>query len=107
MSSVDCGKHEEKQAVSRRDFLRVGSLSVVGLSVTEQAALVRTRETADRRSCIFVLMTGGPSQFETFDPKPDAPAEIRGPLRAISTAVPGISAGHHRTSRLVWHGDFF
>ncbi len=76
--------------VSRRDFLRVGGLSVVGLSVAEQAALARSINTAGRRSCILILMTGGPSQFETFDPKPDAPAEIRGPLRAISTMVPGI-----------------
>jgi len=77
--------------VSRRDFLRVGGLSVVGLSVAERAALAGMRGEEDRRSCIFLLMTGGPSQFETFDPKPDAPAEIRGPLKAISTAVPGLA----------------
>ena len=77
--------------VSRRDFLRVGSLSVVGLSVAERAALARVQADEDQRSCIFLLMTGGPSQFETFDPKPDAPAEIRGPLKAISTAVPGLA----------------
>ena len=75
--------------VSRRDFLRVGGLSVVSLSVSEQAALAR-RTGADRRRVIFLLMSGGASQLETFDPKPDAPAEIRGPLRAISTAVPGL-----------------
>ena len=77
--------------VSRRDFLRVGGLSVVGLSMAERAALAGMRTEEDRRSCIFLLMTGGPSQFETFDPKPDAPAEIRGPLKAISTAVPGLA----------------
>ncbi len=75
---------------TRRDFLRVGSLSVMGLSVAEQAALARARESADRRSCILLLMTGGASQFETFDPKPDAPLEIRGPLRTIPTAAPGV-----------------
>lgn len=76
--------------VSRRDFLRVGSLSVVGLSVAEQSAMARARDMAGRRSCIFLMMTGGASQLDTFDPKPDAPAEIRGPLRAISTAIPGV-----------------
>jgi len=76
--------------VSRREFLRVGSLSVVGLSVAEQAALARVHDMAGRRSCIFIMMTGGASQLDTFDPKPDAPAEIRGPLRSIATAIPGV-----------------
>ncbi|MEX1095883.1 MAG: DUF1501 domain-containing protein [Planctomycetales bacterium] len=78
-------------SVSRRDFLRVGGLSVVGLSLSERRALARLRENSGPRNCILVLMTGGPSQFETFDPKPDAPAEIRGPLRSISTAIPGVA----------------
>jgi len=76
--------------VSRRDFLRVGGLSVVGLSVAERAALARFRAGAGSKSCVFLMMTGGPSQFETFDPKPNAPSRIRGPLRAIGTSVPGI-----------------
>ncbi len=42
------------------------------------------------RNCILVWMTGGPSQLETFDPKPDAPRDIRGPFGAIPTNVPGI-----------------
>ena len=77
-------------SVSRRDFLRVGGLSVVSLSVAEQAARAKMKAGADQRSCIFILMTGGPSQLETFDPKPEAPAEVRGPLKAVSTAVPGL-----------------
>ncbi|MBQ19036.1 MAG: hypothetical protein CMJ65_18165 [Planctomycetaceae bacterium] len=75
--------------VSRRDFLRVGGLSVVSLSVAEKAALAR-RSGAENRSVILLLMSGGASQLETFDPKPDAPSGIRGPLRAIDTAVPGL-----------------
>jgi uncharacterized protein (DUF1501 family) len=77
--------------VSRRDFLRVGGLSVVGLSMAERQALAEAGESGDRRSCIFLLMAGGASQLETFDPKPDAPPHIRGPMRAISTAVPGLA----------------
>jgi len=80
---------EPKSSVSRRDFLRVGGLSVVGMSVAEQAALAKS-DRAQRRSCILVLMTGGPSQYETFDPKPEAPIEIRGSIRSIETAIPGV-----------------
>ncbi|NOX54989.1 MAG: DUF1501 domain-containing protein, partial [Planctomycetes bacterium] len=76
--------------VSRRDFLRVGGLSVVGLSVADKAALAASGEGTWSKSCIFILMTGGPSQLETFDPKPNAPPRIRGPLKAISTAIPGV-----------------
>ena len=78
-------------SVSRRDFLRAGSLSMVGWSLAEQAALAGWRPVHLARKCIFVLMTGGASQLETFDPKPEAPAEIRGPFRAISTSVPGLA----------------
>lgn len=44
-----------------------------------------------RRSCIFIVLTGGPSQLETFDPKPDAPSTIRGPFLPVQTTVPGLS----------------
>lgn len=76
--------------VSRRDFLRAGGLSMVGWSLAEKAALASWRPAHLARRCIFVLMTGGPSQLETFDPKPDASSQIRGPFRAISTSVPGL-----------------
>ena len=81
------------EGVSRRDFLRVGGLSVLGLSVPEQLAAQQARAEADGkrlRRCLMILMTGGPSPLETFDPKPQAPAEIRGPYRGIATATPGI-----------------
>jgi hypothetical protein len=92
--------------VSRREWLRVGGLSVLGLSLP---ALLRAQGTAARpaapaplgrglegvtfgraKSVIFLWLQGGPPQHETFDPKPDAPAEIRGPFRPIATNVPGI-----------------
>jgi hypothetical protein len=82
---------EERQAggVSRRDFLRLGGLSVIGLSAAEQRARAEASGKGLRR-CIFVLMTGGPSHLDTFDPKPAAPGEIRGPFKAIATATPGL-----------------
>ena len=80
------------EGVSRRDFLRFGGLSVLGLSVAEQKKAVAARAAAPgTRSCIFLLLTGGPSHLETFDPKPDAPGNIRGPFNAISTSVPGLA----------------
>jgi Protein of unknown function (DUF1501) len=47
------------------------------------------------KSCILIFLWGGPSQLDTWDPKPGAPEDVRGPFRAISTRVPGISIGEH------------
>mgnify|MGYP002623156663 FL=1 len=79
-----------RHSVSRRDFLAVGGLSMVGLPAAEQAAVLRAQERSGPRSVILVVMSGGPSQLETFDPKPDAPSHVRGPLRAIATEIPGV-----------------
>src|SRR5260221_10034662 len=76
-------------SVSRRDFLRLGGLTVLGLSVAEQRARAEASGKGLRR-CIFILLTGGPSHLETFDPKPGAPSEIRGPFKPIATATPGV-----------------
>ena len=85
--------------VSRREMLRVGGLSMLGLSLPR---LLAARETAPlgvlptdktfgkAKSIIFLWLAGGPPQHETFDPKPDAPLEVRGPFQPISTNVPGI-----------------
>lgn len=75
----------------RREFLRVGTLALGGITLPE---LLRRRAdaqtlTADT-SVILFWMWGGPSQLETFDMKPEAPSEYRGPLRPIRTNVPGI-----------------
>ncbi len=80
-----------EDSVSRREFLGAGGLGVVGLSLSDQAAWADFLQRSSRKHCILVLMTGGPSQLETFDPKPNAPQDVRGTLSAISTSVPGIS----------------
>ena len=77
----------DADGVSRRDFLRAGGLTVVGLSGAARAASLTA---SSNRRAILILMTGGVSQLETFDPKPDAPASIRGPFKSIETAVPGV-----------------
>lgn len=79
-----------RRPVSRRDFLAVGGLSVVGLPAAERAAKLRARLGRGPKTIVLVLMNGGASALETFDPKPAAPKEIRGPYRAIETAAPGI-----------------
>lgn len=74
--------------LSRRTFLRVGALSGLGLSGFAPRASANA--TSSNTSVILFWMWGGPSQFETWDPKPDAPEEYRGPFRPIRTAVPGM-----------------
>lgn len=88
MSAAEiCTEHD---GVSRRDFLRAGGLTVVGLS---GASLAASAAASSSHRAIFILMTGGASQLETFDPKPDAPLSIRGPFKSIETAIPGIRFG--------------
>jgi hypothetical protein len=79
-----------RRPVSRRDFLAVGGLSVVGLPAAERAAKLRARLGRGPKTVVLILMNGGASSLETFDPKPTAPKEIRGPYRAIETAANGV-----------------
>jgi hypothetical protein len=79
--------------ISRRDFLQVGALGAIGLSLPQLAAAKeagRVRPGHENRSCIMIFNLGAPSQPDTFDPKPEAVAEIRGPFKTISTAADGI-----------------
>src|ERR1700736_726820 len=84
--------------VSRRDFLRVGGLGAVGLSLphllqAEAQAGAGRRSHARARSVILVYLGGGLSHHDSFDLKPEAPAEIRGNYRPIDTNVPGLRIG--------------
>jgi Protein of unknown function (DUF1501) len=81
---------------TRRDFLRAGGLGALGLGLSGRAA--RSADLPTDGSVILLMMVGGPSQIETFDPKPDAPSEVRGPYRAIETAVPGVRVVEHLPS---------
>jgi len=79
---------------SRRDVLKVGLLAGTGLGLVDllrQRAAAAPAEAPPVRSVIHIFLGGGPSHFETFDPKPDAPADIRGPYSPISTSNPGLS----------------
>ena len=83
---------------TRRDAFRTASLSAFGLTLphllrTSAAQDAEMKPTAD--ACIFVFLWGAPSQFETFDPKPDAPDGIRGEFGVRSTRLPGVLFGEH------------
>lgn len=76
----------------RRDVLRVGSLALAGSVLPGAYARAALPEKGDRpvKSVILLWMSGGVTHIDSFDPKPEAPQEIRGPLASIATTVPGI-----------------
>lgn len=89
-------------AVSRREWLRVGALSTFGLTTTALQRLRATTPTNSpegekrrRNSCVFVFLFGGPSHIDLWDMKPSAPELVRGEFNSIATAVPGIRVCEH------------
>ncbi|MFO1092855.1 MAG: DUF1501 domain-containing protein [Planctomycetaceae bacterium] len=81
--------------IRRRDVLRIGSLSLGGLTLADLlAARAAAKENPLRdKSIVLLFLTGGPSQIETFDPKGSAPAEFRSVTGEIATALPGVTFG--------------
>src|SRR5438874_6630037 len=96
--------------LTRRECLRIGGLGMFGLTLP---ALAQARQAAaatgatdkfgKAKACIELFFLGGPPQHETWDPKPDAPAEVRGDLKPIASAVPGVRVGElmPKTARLL------
>src|SRR6266849_6757602 len=83
-------------ALSRRGFLRsvgAGSAGLAGLAWLDYLTLHAAELRKAQKACILLWMAGGPSQFETFDPKPGA--ETQGSTRAVPTAVPGMAVAEH------------
>jgi hypothetical protein len=76
------------QAVSRRSFLQIGASTVLGLSLADWLRAESTLGSA--RQVVLLWLWGGPSHLDTFDPKPNAPLEYRGPFSSIPTRVPGL-----------------
>ena len=98
-----CGR---KLGTSRREALRVGGLSALGLSSSQLSQLraaaadnsdIDKSAAAKRRnnSCVFLFLFGGPSQIDLWDMKPNAAAEIRGEFQPTATKVPGIQICEH------------
>ena len=89
---------------SRRWFLQTGLAGIGGLALPQMLAAKEARVHApavaaghanDRQAVILFWLSGGPSHIDMWDPKPEAPAEIRGPYSPISTCVPGIHVCEH------------
>jgi uncharacterized protein (DUF1501 family) len=99
VSSADLG-HRHNIGITRRELLQVGYSGLLGISLS--SLLARRAASADAgpstrkpKSVILVFLTGAPSHLDLFDPKPDAPAEIRGEFKSIATRVPGIQVCEH------------
>jgi len=87
---------------SRRSFLRAGFLGFAGLSLPQllqREAVAASSPLKSRRSVILIWQHGGPSQLETFDMKPTAPTEYRGPYEPIDTTMPGM----HVSEKMPYH----
>ena len=88
-----------RDGLSRRDLLRAGALGGLGLALPNllrlQQVAAGTRPAATADACILIFLWGAPSQYETFDPKPDAPDGIRGEFGVIQTHTPGVYFGEH------------
>lgn len=79
------------RSLGRRSFIQTGLGALGGLGLTDMLALQSQAGAAGKDNrCIFIWLDGGPSHYESFDPKPDAPSEIRGEFGTVPTSVPGV-----------------
>jgi hypothetical protein len=108
MRAPPCRDFWNSQRLGRRDVVRAGALSLLGLSLPEllaQRAAAWPKPAVDEapsgssfgkaKACILLFMWGGPAQQDTWDLKPGAPAEVRGPFNPIATRVPDIRICEH------------
>ena len=100
------GRVHTCDGLTRRDFLQVGSLGAVGLGMADWAALKAAGAVDKNKDVngIMIFNLGAPSQLDTWDMKPGAPAEIRGPFQAIETTAPGITVSEMFPG-MARHGD--
>ena len=101
MLDLILGHAADCTGLSRREFLRIGGLAALGLSLPSflrmqyLAAATGNAPAKKNVSCILLWMQGGPSHHDTFDPKPDAPAEVRGEFGTIPTTLSGVRLAEH------------
>jgi hypothetical protein len=102
LTPAGCRDFRDARTLSRRRWLQLGGLGVLGVGLPDllaaQAAAQPARPAAGfgrARSCILLFMWGGPSHLDTWDLKPEAPAEVRGAFRPIATSVPGTRISEH------------
>ena len=89
--------HKYCDGIRRRDFLKIGALSGLGMTLSSylRIAAAGNVRNAKAKSAIFINLQGGPSHIDTFDMKPNAPIENRGEFNPIDTNVPGIQICEH------------
>src|SRR5437773_5375397 len=101
MLDLETGRTADCSGLSRRTFLRVGGLAAFGLSLPQylramaESAGKPAANSAKAKRCILLWMQGGPSHVDTFDPKPEAPAEVRGEFATVPTTLPGVRLVEH------------
>jgi hypothetical protein len=110
-----------RQLLSRRRLIHVGGAGLFGLTIprllqAQETSAAEGHTSGADKSCIFIVLSGGPSHIDTFDPKPQAPLEIRGPYQTIATRTPGAflsemfprladTSQHYCLVRSLSHGD--
>src|SRR5690606_38038074 len=85
----------EKLRLTRRNVLQSAALGVLGFGAERLIAGERSATPGNERSVIYVFLSGGLAQHESFDPKPLAPVEIRGEFEPIATQTPGLQICEH------------
>jgi hypothetical protein len=86
---------QPRYSFDRRSFLKVGAAGVVGASLPFTTGQASEPGSGKAKSVLIVLLSGGPSQLDMWDPKPDAPAEVRGEFSTIGTTIPGVAVCEH------------
>lgn len=106
MLSIMTKTAESRTGVTRRELLRVGGVSLLGLSAVQLSGLraladegsdgsAKGNQRANKNSCVFIFLFGGPSHIDMWDMKPDASVEVRGEFQPVATNVPGIQVCEH------------
>ena len=94
MLNIHGDRYGDCEGTSRRNFLRVGSLGLTGLALPDmlriRAQAARLGTSSKNTAVIQIVLGGGPTHIDTFDPKPDAPREFKGEFKTIPTALPGV-----------------
>ncbi len=103
-----CGRNRQPAAMNRRAFLRAGTLGAFGLSLARYLGLREAQGAAPApaKSVLLIYTMGGISHHDSFDPKPEAPAEVRGEFSTIPTRLPGVRFSEH-VPRLAQMADQF
>src|SRR6266849_6320179 len=92
------GSHSAFKNIDRRGFVKVGGLTLFGHLTLGEIFKMQAEVPAPKKkdlNVILVWLSGGPSHIDSFDPKPDAPANFRGPFKTIPTKIPGIHFSEH------------